>query len=447
MQEPTFSEDFMFGAATAAFQIEGGAEADGKGLSVWDVFCRHTDTVFNGADGSGACNSYELWKQDVELLKGLGADAYRFSISWPRVLPEGTGRVNRKGMDYYKRLAATLRDNGIEPCVTLYHWDLPYELSLKGGLMNRDFAAWFTDYAALVEKELGSDVNLYFTFNEPLSVVGAGYGLGTFAPGCKFGNGGSFPALHNLLLAHGDSARYLHAQGKRTAIVNCGDAPYPADENDSALIEKAREKTFACDYVWNCVNVFDPVFLGDYPKEFYERFAWEAEHTVRDGDMKRICGNTDYCCMNHYSGFPVGWNERGEAEEVRRPQGYPMMQTGWAMDTNGLFWLLKFLQERYRKPIMITENGMACHDVPSADGGVHDEPRVEYFRRILHELHRAENAGIDLRGYFVWSLLDNFEWLSGYSQRFGITYVDYKTFARTPKSSYYYLRDMFAQRK
>ena len=190
----------MFGAATAAFQIEGGANADGKGLSVWDVFCRHTDTVFNGADGSGACNSYELWKQDVELLKGLGADAYRFSISWPRVLPEGTGRVNRKGMDYYKRLAVTLRDNGIEPCVTLYHWDLPYELSLKGGLMNRDFAAWFTDYAALVAKELGSDVNLYFTFNEPLSVVGAGYGLGTFAPGCKFGNGGSFPALHNLLL-------------------------------------------------------------------------------------------------------------------------------------------------------------------------------------------------------------------------------------------------------
>lgn len=447
MQEPEFEKDFIFGAATAAFQIEGGAYADGKGLSIWDVFCRYSKTVHRHDNGDRACNSYELYKKDVELLCGLGADAYRFSVSWPRVLPDGIGKVNQKGLDYYRALVDELRENGIEPYVTLYHWDLPYQLSLKGGLLNRDFAGWFTDYAEVVAKALGDGVETYFTFNEPLSIVGAGYGLGTFAPGIVGGDGGSFPASHHLLLAHGDAAKLLHGMGKKTAIVCCGDAPYPADESDKTLIQAVRRQLFAPDYIWSYVNVFDPIFLGDYCREFYERYPFEAEYFIKNGDLERIRGNTDYCCMNHYSGDPVTHDGNGGVKKVERASGYPVMSTGWPIDEKGIYWTLKFLYERYKTPLILAENGMANNDFISSDGKVHDYARVEYFRKFLTQMRRVLNDGIDLRGYFAWSLLDNFEWLSGYSQRFGLAYVDYDTYERTPKDSYYYLRDVFARRK
>lgn len=441
-----FDKNFIFGAATAAFQIEGGAHKDGKGLSVWDVFCRNTDTVFCRHNGDNACNSYELYREDVKLLKGLGVDAYRFSVSWPRVLPDGTGKLNRKGMDYYKRLCAELRDNGIAPYVTLYHWDLPYELSLKGGFTNRDFAGWFTDYAETVAKELGDGVDTYFTFNEPQSVVGAGYALGTFAPGIKYGNGGSFPALHNMLLAHGDSANLLRSLGKKIGIVNCGSAPYPADESNAELISAVKKKLFEPEYVWSYVNVCDPIFLGDYCREFYSRYKWEADYFIKDGDLKRIANTADFCCLNHYSGDPVTF-EDGKLKNCEREVGYPQMSIGWALDVKGIYWTLKFLYERYKAPLLVAENGMACYDVKSHDGRVHDPARVEYFERMLGELNRTLDDGIDLRGYFAWSLLDNFEWLAGYSQRFGLVHVDYSTYERTPKDSYYYLKNAFARRK
>lgn len=438
-----FDKNFIFGAATAAFQIEGGACADGKGLSIWDVFCRDSDTVFEGHDGKTACNSYELWEQDVELLSELGADAYRFSVSWPRVFPEGTGKVNQKGLDYYKRLTDSLIGRGIEPYVTLYHWDLPYELSLKGGFTNRDFAGWFTDYAETVAKALGDGVKTYFTFNEPQSIVGAGYGLGVFAPGIKYGDG-SFPALHNMLLAHGDSAAMLHSLGKEVGIVNCGDAPYPYEDTPE-LCEAVRKKLFAPDHVWSYVNVFDPVFSGDYCPEFYSRYPEQADYFIKSGDLRRIASGTDYCCMNHYSGYPAELRD-GKLVERKREAGYGQMSIGWAADVKGLYYTMKFLAERYNKPLMIAENGMACYDCVSSDGKVHDAARVDYFERMLSEVRRMIDDGLDIRAYFAWSLLDNFEWLCGYAQRFGIVHVDYGTYKRTPKDSFYYLKKVFGKR-
>lgn len=444
MNEPKFGKNFIFGAATSAYQIEGSPAADGKGLSVWDVFCHTQDTVYNHDDGDRACDSYLRWREDVELLAELGADAYRFSVSWPRVLPEGAGKPNPKGLDYYKKLCDALLEKGVRPCVTLYHWDMPYALSLKGGLMNRDFAGWFADYAAVVARELGDRVSLYFTFNEPESIVGAGYCYGAFAPGCKFGDRGSFPAVHNLLLAHGDAARLLKDMGKEVGAVCSGPAPYPADEKDGELVRLVEKQLASPEFVWSTPNIFDPIFLGDYSAEFYAKYRKEAERTIKQGDLARIAGNTDYCCINHYSGYPV--IRKGEGlEKLRRPSGSPLMANGWDVDEKGIYWTLKFLYGRYKKPLMLTENGMDCHDIPSSDG-VHDAARIDYFRRFLTQLNRAAADGADIRAYFAWSLLDNFEWLAGYSSRFGLVYVDGRTCNRIPKDSFYYLQRIFSDR-
>lgn len=438
----TRKSPFVWGAATSAFQIEGGAAKDGRADSVWDVFCRSEGRIFEGGNAETACRSYERFEEDVRLLKGLHVQAYRFSVSWPRVLPQGVGEINEKGVQYYRALVQALRENGIEPYVTLYHWDLPQALSLRGGLLNRDFAEWFAEYAAVVAEALGEGVQTYFTFNEPESIVGAGYALGAFAPGWAMGNDGAFPAQHNLLRAHGAACRVLRSLGKRVGIVASGEAPYPAQESEE-LVEACRTRVFSAEKVWSMSNTFDPIFLGDYPADFYRLHADAAKEYIRPGDLNAIAQPTDYCCQNHYNGFMLERAEGGVREAKRAP-GYARMATGWPIDEKGLYWTMRFLYERYKKPVMITENGMSGLDIVSADGGVHDAPRIEYYRRYLGEVDRILRDGIDLRGYFAWSLLDNFEWASGYSQRFGLVYVDFETGQRIPKDSYAWYAEYIA---
>lgn len=438
-------KEFIWGAATSAFQIEGGANLDGRADSIWDVFCRSEGRVFEGQDATTACNSYELFEEDVRLLKKLHVQAYRFSVSWPRVLPQGVGAVNEKGIEYYRALVRCLRESGIEPYVTLYHWDLPQALQLRGGLLNRDFSEWFAEYASVVCDALGEDVQTYFTFNEPASIVGAGYALGTFAPGWAMGNEGAFPAQHNLLRAHGAACKVLRAKNKRVGIVACGEAPYPAQETEE-LIDACRRRIFSAKDVWSMANTFDPVFLGDYPPEFYRVHGLVAKQYIRSGDLALIAQPTDYCCQNHYNGFMLEKAD-GDIREAKREPGCPRMATGWPIDEKGLYWTMRFLFERYKKPVMITENGMSGFDIVSADGRVHDAQRIEYFRRYLGEVERILRDGIDLRAYFAWSLLDNFEWASGYSQRFGLVYVDFGTGKRIPKDSYTWFADYIEKKR
>lgn len=239
-----------------------------------------------------------------------------------------------------------------------------------------------------------------------------------------------------MLLAHGRTAGYLKSKGKKVGIVCCGDAPYPVTETKEN-IEAARSEMFSNGYLWHLMNIFDPIFLGDYDKSFYQKYGDIACRFIRDSDREIIFGNTDYCCMNHYNGYPVA-GENGKTNKVRRTDGYPMTAIGWPVDEKGVYWMLKFLQERYRKPLLLTENGMSNFDFVYKDGKVHDLPRIEYFEKYLGETERCLKNGIDLRGYFAWSLLDNFEWLAGFSQRFGLVYVDYETKRRIPKDSFYY---------
>jgi beta-glucosidase len=390
-----------------------------------------------------ACDSYHLYEEDVKLLKGLGVSAYRFSVSWPRILPDGVGKVDPEGIAYYQRLARLLVDNGITPCVTLYHWDLPLALSLKGGLLNREFADWFLEYTKVVVDCFGDDVELYFTFNEPESIVGAGYALGAFAPGIAMRDW-AFPALHHMLLAHGKAAAYLKSKGKQVGFVGSGETPYPATDSPEN-IAAAKEELFACKELWSISNYFDPIFLGDYSEAFYKKYGDIARRFIREGDMQTICGNTDLCCMNHYNGYPVYRAEDGSIVRAKRPCGSPMTAAGWAIDEKGVYPLFQMLGERYHKPMMLTENGLSTRDAPLADGRVRDYARIDYLAAYLKEVERCVKDGIDLRGYFVWSLLDNFEWLCGYTQRFGLVYVDFQTQKRTPKESYFFYSDYISK--
>ncbi len=437
----------MWGAATSSYQIEGTGRDSGKGQNIWDVFTKEPGRVYEGHTGDIACDHYHRFREDVAYMKELGLKGYRFSIDWSRVLPEGTGKVNEKGIDFYNALIDELLEQGIEPYITLYHWELPYEIYKRGGWMNPEIVEWFGQYARLVAERFSDRVKYFFTLNEPQCFVGLGFLQGCHAPGVKAPLRDTFEMAHNALKAHGRAVQMLRAYGKQN--VQIGYAPtsgmcYPEKETPKD-IEAARKALFALpddlsNWTWNVSWWSDPVILGKYPEEGMKKYE-KYLPVITDEDMKLISQPIDFYGQNIYNGRCIRMGTDGRPEEVRRPAGFPKTATNWPVTPEALYWGPKFLYERYRKPIYITENGMACHDTVSQDGKVHDPNRIDFLARYLKNLKRAAEE-IDIRGYFQWSLMDNFEWDKGYAERFGIIYVDFETQERIWKDSAYWYRDL-----
>ena len=445
-----FKEHFIWGAATASYQVEGAAFEGGKGLNIWDVFCEQEGKIDGGDTGQVSCNQYHYYKEDVQLMKKIGLRAYRFSISWARILPEGIGKVNQEGIDYYNRLIDELIANGIEPYMTLYHWDLPYELHKKGGWLNEESVSWFKEYTTVIAKHFSDRVKYYFTFNEPQCFIALGYCNDVHAPGLKYGYREYFQICHNVLRAHGASVLALRAHAKQT--VQIGFAPtgafYFPESNQEKDIEIARKAMFedfdtveGC--MWSVSWLSDPVMLGSYPKAALKKFERYLPK-ITDEDMKLIHQPIDFYGQNIYNSLKVREGQKGELEIVKRYKGFPRTAINWPITPECLFWLPKYFYERYKKPIYITENGMSGTDWVSIDGKVHDEARIDFYHRYLRELKRAATEGVDIAGYFAWSLMDNFEWAKGYSERFGMIYVDYNTQKRIIKDSGYWYKEVIA---
>lgn len=442
-----FRKDFVWGAATSSYQVEGAAQEGGKGRNIWDVFCHTPGKIKDGSNADTACDSYHHVAEDVALMKELGLRAYRFSVDWARVLPEGTGTPNEEGLAYYSRLIDALLSSGITPYLTLYHWELPQALQERGGFLSPDFPDWFAGYAGLVAERFSDRVTHYFTFNEPQCTIGLGLGDGVHAPGLTLSPQETVPAAHHLLLAHGAAVQALRAAAKQPIQIGFAPTsgqPYPLTESP-ADIEAARRSLFAIPegrrWYWNVPWFSDPVILGRYPAEGLarlERFlprGWEQ-------DLAKICQPLDFYGQNIYNGWCVRAGEDKNPVTVDRKPGSARTATGWPVTPKALYWGPRFLYERYQKPLYITENGISCCDWVSLDGKVHDPGRIDFTQRYLRELRRAADEGVDVRGYFHWSLLDNFEWADGYTQRFGMIYVDYKTQQRIPKDSFYWYQQV-----
>jgi beta-glucosidase len=442
---PRFPSDFAWGVATSAYQIEGAVAEDGRGDSVWDVFCRKPGAIRDGHTGDVAADHYHRWSIDVGLMAELGLTAYRFSIAWPRVQPLGKGPANEPGLDFYDRLTDALLARGISPVPTLYHWDLPQPLEDEGGWLARDTAHRFAEYATLAAERLADRIPLWITLNEPFVVTAFGYALGIHAPGQKLMLG-ALPTAHHQLLGHGLAASALRAAGARqVAITNNHSPAWPA--SDSAADVAAAQ---AYDTLHN--RMFsDPPLLGRYPDLSAFGVGPAGLDCVRDGDLAVISAPLDAVGVNYYS--PTSLSARPDSPLLFRMEpipGYPVTAFGWPVVPAGLTEMLTTMKARYGDrlpPVYITENGCSVRDEVAADGTVSDQPRISYLDGHLRALHAAMTAGVDVRGYFVWSLMDNFEWSEGYFQRFGLVHVDFETQRRTPKASYHWYRDLIAAQR
>jgi len=437
-----FPEDFIWGAATAAYQIEGAWDEDGKGESIWDHFTHQPHRVLNGDTGDVACDHYHHMPQDVALMKDLGIKSYRFSISWPRILPEGTGRIEPRGLDFYSRLVDNLLEAGISPMATLNHWDFPQALQERGGWPNRDSVTWFLEYAQVTFEKLADRVPLWATHNEPLVISSLGYGQGMFAPGIA-----SYPqalkASHHLLLSHGRTVelyRSLGYQGQIGIVLNLSTylpkTSHPEDVAAARRLEMVSNSIF-----------LDPLFKGQYPADLIE-WAGEMWPDIPADDFQIISQPIDFLGVNFYNGHIVSYTQEGflklRAEQKVDP-GWGYTHKGWGISPSQLTALLNHIRTDYgNPPIYITENGLALEDKLDQDGFVKDQGRINYLRAHFQAIHQALTDGVDLRGYYVWSFLDNFEWADGYSQRFGLVWIDYDDpmRKRTPKASFNWYRDV-----
>jgi beta-glucosidase len=440
-----FKEDFAWGVATASYQIEGAPYKVGGGHSVWDMFCQREGKVHDASNGDVACDHFNRYKEDIALMKELGVPNYRMSISWPRVMPTGTGLVSESGLDFYDKLVDELLANGVAPHVTLYHWDTPWDVYLRGGWLNRDISDWFADYTEVVVKKLGDRVSSWMTLNEPQCFIGLGMEIGLHAPGDKLGKQEILWAAHNALLAHGKSVQAIRANASNNPKVGwapVGSCSVPATESKED-IEAARIATFEMTTVdtWSTSLWSDPVFFGTYPK-VVEEFWDKCYQKPKAGDIETICQPLDFYGANIYNAPTVKMGADGKPEKVEYPLGGGRTVYHWPVIPSSLYWGPKFFYERYGKPIVITENGLGLSDWPHVDGKVHDPQRIDFLTRYLTELERASDDGVAIDGYFQWSFMDNFEWNEGYRFRFGLVHVDYQTQARTPKDSAYWYRDV-----
>lgn len=440
-----FQKNLTWGVATAAYQIEGAVHEDDRGLSIWDIFS-NDGNCFNGHTGNIACDHYHHFEEDVKLMKELGIQAYRFSISWTRIIPKGIGDVNEKGIAFYNKLIDCLLLNGITPYITLFHWDYPYELEIRGNWSNPDSPKWFLEYAKVVFSSFGDRVKHFITFNEPQCFIGMGYASGVHAPGLKCSNRDLVLKAHHILLAHGlavQAFRELVPDGKIGYAPTCSVA-IPMT-NSCKDIEAAKKRYFDVQkegWTW-CVSWWsDPILLGQYPEdtEGFKALGKYLPATYKE-DLNIISEPIDFYCQNIYTGYLISADEQGYKRHPN-PIDTPITSSKAPVTPSCLYWGPHFLYERYHKPIIISENGMACHDVISFDEKIHDPNRIHYMQSYLLELQRAINDGIDITGYFYWSFMDNFEWKDGYSQRFGLVYVDYNNLKRIPKDSFYWYQNL-----
>ena len=435
-----FRDDFVWGVASSAYQVEGRDPEDGCGKNIWDTFAEE-GRILDGKDAYTACDHMHRYKEDYKLMKLLGIKAYRFSMSWARILPEGTGKVNEKAIAMYRDMILSMKENGIEPYITMYHWEFPQALQDKGGWLNEDVIQWFGEYAKVVAENFSDICEYFITLNEPECFVGLGHLSGVHAPGLKLPYKDVFKIAHNALRAHGQAVinlrKYASRQIKVGYAPTCGMA-YPATDSPED-IEAARKTLFGFhqpmdNWTWNVAWFNDPVFLGKYPEEGLKKFA-EYLPEITDEDMELISQPLDFMGQNIYNGYMMRQGEDGEPEYVDREAGAAKTAAGWPVTPECFYYGVKFLYERYHLPLYITENGMSCHDDVSLDGRVHDPNRQNFLDLYISALQRANDDGADVRGYFLWTFLDNFEWDKGYTERFGIVYVDFKTQKRIVKDS------------
>jgi beta-glucosidase len=450
MTHLTFPPGFVWGAATAAYQIEGAWNEDGRGESIWDRFTHTPGKIADGSTGDVACDHYHRWREDVEHIATLGLKSYRFSIAWPRILPTGAPPLNEKGLDFYRRLIAALNERGIIPNVTLYHWDLPQVLEDKGGWANRDTALRFAEYAALLFRRLGAEVPLWVTHNEPFIQTFYGYGTGEYAPGRR-NPWVMLSVAHHLLLSHGLAVQAFRAEfppgtGGETSRPQIGivlilwphhpASQRPWDLRASRFADGATNRLF-----------LEPLFRGRYPEDVLRHFAWRGiRPVIRPGDLQVISVPIDFLGLNTYSRLVTGFDPFdliGGARQVA-PSG-PATAMGWEIYPRCIIETLRQARAYTSVPLYITENGAAFDDAVAPDGGVHDDARVAYLREHIAMAHRAIQEGIDLRGYYVWTLLDNFEWSHGFSKRFGLLYTDYANGRRIWKRSAHWYREVIAR--
>jgi beta-glucosidase len=440
-----FPPTLRLGAATASYQIEGAAHVDGRGESIWDTFCRVPGAVANGDSGEVACDHYHRWEADLDLMAELGLECYRFSIAWPRVQPDGRGRVNEAGLTFYRRLAEGLLERGIEPIATLYHWDLPQTLQDAGGWGNRDTAERFAEYAAIVARELGDAVSQWITHNEPWVVAFLGHAYGTKAPGVR-----DWPtalrASHHLLLSHGLALQSLRAALGELAEVGIALNQFPI--HPAGPSEADREAARRMDGHLNRWFL-DPLLRGSYPADMLACYEglYGPPDSIRDGDLQIIRQPIDFLGVNYYNPQRITAAPTDLPLQARQvPAPPPTTAMGWEVDPNGLHDVLLRLRRDYGPlPVYITENGASFDDPPATNGSVEDPERMAYLQGHLSALARAVEDGADVRRYCVWSLLDNFEWEQGYDKRFGIVHVDFDTQARVPKRSALWYRDFIAR--
>ena len=439
MDAPSFPPGFVWGAATSAYQIEGATGDGGRGEGIWDRFCTVPGAVRNGESGAVACDFFHRYPEDVRLMQELGLDAFRLSVSWPRILPAGRGRIEERGLDFYDRLVDELLGAGIRPWVNLYHWDLPQRLEDEGGWPERATAEAFVELAEAVAARLGDRVADWSTHNEPWCAAWLGYGLGVHAPGRR-SRADAVAAAHHLLLSHGWAVEAIRREAREPRVGIILDAwpvdpatDDPADAAAAQAVDALRNRFF-----------FDAALRGSYPVEALEQLA-PVEPPVRDGDMATLSPPLDWVGVNNYSRMLVeAARDGGEPVVVRPPEG-DLTETGWEVRPDAIYELLTRVHRDYAPATLyVTENGAAFADLRDHDGRVRDPERIEYLAAYLDAVGRAIAEGVPVRGYFVWSLLDNFEWSLGYRPRFGLVYVDYPTLERVPKDSFYWYRDRIA---
>jgi beta-glucosidase len=442
---PAFPAGFHWGVATAAYQIEGAVAEDGRGESIWDTFCRRPGVIRGGQTGEVATDHYHRWAQDVELMADLGITAYRFSIAWPRVQPDGKGPANAAGLDFYDRLTDALLAAGITPVPTLYHWDLPQPLEDEGGWLARQTASRFADYASIAAERLADRIGMWITLNEPFVVTAFGYALGIHAPGRALMLD-ALPTAHHQLLGHGLATGALRAAGAAQVLLTNNYSPaWPASDSAADLAA-----TRAYDILQNRIFT-DPVLLGRYPDLSPFGIGPGGLDCVADGDLEVISAPIDGLGINYY--MPTRLSALPESPlpfQMEPIPGYPLTAFGWPVVPAGLTEMLTSLRDWYGDalpPVYVTENGCSQPDEAGPDGAVHDPARIAYLDSHIRAVHEAIGEGVDVRGYFEWTFTDNFEWSEGYFQKFGLVRLDGQTQARTPKSSFYWYQDMIAAQR
>jgi len=445
MAEKGFCKDFLWGAASAAHQIEGAYLEDGKGMGIWDTFEQETGYIIRNENGNVACDHYHRYREDVAIMKELGLKSYRFSVSWPRVMPEGYGTVNEKGLQFYIDLVNELTEAGIEPMVTLFHWNLPTAIYELGGWENPQVVDWFEQYTDVVTTALGKKVKYWMTFNEPQLFIGAGLNAGVFAPFEKKSTEALMRISKNVYLAHGKAVRIIrkNCQNSIVGMAPTGEIVIPRDMNAES-IERARKLSFSMkkeSFTSSITWWSDPIFFGKIPEDAQAIFG-ECLPVLTEEEWEIVTEPLDFYGFNVYQGL-----EDLDSTEEYGPYAYPgspKTSMDWNVTPEVLYWSCRFLYERYGKPIMITENGMSSFDWVSLDGKVHDPNRIDFLHRYLRSIKDAVSEGIPVLGYQYWSIMDNFEWINGYDKRFGLVYVDYRTQKRTIKDSACWYRDVIA---